>query len=626
MSCSGEPQRRPQRRTKAGRLVSSITREELEQYFHLPSEKACKELGVGLTILKRVCRKLGIPRWPYNRVPKAQQDMMPDSPSDSLTSGEDSPDSSSVPHNSGSGHQRRGGSNHPTRHRSHHHQQQQHQQGAGFSEFGWPQAPQPLEPQYAFFQLGGLPQQTQQQHLQPPLQTFGGYGGTASGSNVQVPGASLLLPAASGFRLGISSRGWDPPTQAQHFPPSQPAQPLLNRLLPNSATQGPLLDPAEFSRLLAHPAAQPLLKGPQESSDSLRTSGASARAPALQPDRAAAWAGQGPAPGGGGGSSPEVLRALSPLLRLLPPDQRASWHQWRECQAWQQPPQQQQQQHQHHALSTGGFFCGPGFGAPSAFGVPQGGAWGAAQQAQHAGQGGQQGVQPLHQQQPGQWQQQAAFKQDLEEALAKVQALLRQQAPSGAMPETPSEAEGLSRDLVEGAGAAAAGGGAAPGVVRPVPRSLPQLLQQAQQRQQQHQQEQPAVGQGFPLPPPPAAAAHAAAEPAGEHRPRCNLQRSRSSQELQSAATTYPPALQQQPRTAMPRPPGGSNVCESNASYSAAGAAPPPLGAAAPSGSAVPSGGGAAPGSLQATQAEALALLALLAGAGSGLAQAPSAC
>mgnify|MGYP001070011183 FL=1 len=28
---------------------------------------------MGLTILKRVCRKLGIPRWPYNRVPKAQQ-------------------------------------------------------------------------------------------------------------------------------------------------------------------------------------------------------------------------------------------------------------------------------------------------------------------------------------------------------------------------------------------------------------------------------------------------------------------------------------------------------------------------------------------------------------------------
>lgn len=44
--------------------------EEIEQYFHLPSEEACKQLRVGLTILKRLCRRFGIERWPYRRAGK----------------------------------------------------------------------------------------------------------------------------------------------------------------------------------------------------------------------------------------------------------------------------------------------------------------------------------------------------------------------------------------------------------------------------------------------------------------------------------------------------------------------------------------------------------------------------
>lgn len=39
----------------------------MEQYFHLPTEKACQKLGLGLTILKRICRRLGIARWPYKK-------------------------------------------------------------------------------------------------------------------------------------------------------------------------------------------------------------------------------------------------------------------------------------------------------------------------------------------------------------------------------------------------------------------------------------------------------------------------------------------------------------------------------------------------------------------------------
>lgn len=34
-------------------------------HFHLPSEDAAKAMGLGLTSLKRLCRKYGVPRWPY---------------------------------------------------------------------------------------------------------------------------------------------------------------------------------------------------------------------------------------------------------------------------------------------------------------------------------------------------------------------------------------------------------------------------------------------------------------------------------------------------------------------------------------------------------------------------------
>jgi len=50
------------------RPTAEITEEELSRYFHLPSEEACKRLGVGLTVLKRQCRKYGILRWPYRKI------------------------------------------------------------------------------------------------------------------------------------------------------------------------------------------------------------------------------------------------------------------------------------------------------------------------------------------------------------------------------------------------------------------------------------------------------------------------------------------------------------------------------------------------------------------------------
>ena len=42
--------------------------EELSAYFHMPSDQACKQLGIGLTVLKRLCRKYNIKRWPFRKM------------------------------------------------------------------------------------------------------------------------------------------------------------------------------------------------------------------------------------------------------------------------------------------------------------------------------------------------------------------------------------------------------------------------------------------------------------------------------------------------------------------------------------------------------------------------------
>lgn len=41
---------------------------DLEALFHLPIGTAAKRLGLGVTILKRACRTLGVERWPYRKV------------------------------------------------------------------------------------------------------------------------------------------------------------------------------------------------------------------------------------------------------------------------------------------------------------------------------------------------------------------------------------------------------------------------------------------------------------------------------------------------------------------------------------------------------------------------------
>jgi RWP-RK domain len=63
---AGAIEKKPARPT-ASRSVE-ITREHLASFFHMPSELACRELGIGLTVLKRQCRKYGILRWPFRKM------------------------------------------------------------------------------------------------------------------------------------------------------------------------------------------------------------------------------------------------------------------------------------------------------------------------------------------------------------------------------------------------------------------------------------------------------------------------------------------------------------------------------------------------------------------------------
>ncbi|KAK9149174.1 hypothetical protein Scep_007931 [Stephania cephalantha] len=50
-------------RERTGRLKLS----DLEAYFHLPIEVAAKKLAICPTVLKKICRKYGMPRWPHRK-------------------------------------------------------------------------------------------------------------------------------------------------------------------------------------------------------------------------------------------------------------------------------------------------------------------------------------------------------------------------------------------------------------------------------------------------------------------------------------------------------------------------------------------------------------------------------
>ena len=51
-------------RDRAGKL----TLEEVGRHFHLPIEEASRRMKLCPTVLKKICRRYGIHRWPYRKV------------------------------------------------------------------------------------------------------------------------------------------------------------------------------------------------------------------------------------------------------------------------------------------------------------------------------------------------------------------------------------------------------------------------------------------------------------------------------------------------------------------------------------------------------------------------------
>ncbi|XP_010550368.1 PREDICTED: protein RKD1-like [Tarenaya hassleriana] len=49
-----------------------LTREIISRYFYMPITQAARELNIGLTLLKKRCRELGIRRWPHRKLMSLQ--------------------------------------------------------------------------------------------------------------------------------------------------------------------------------------------------------------------------------------------------------------------------------------------------------------------------------------------------------------------------------------------------------------------------------------------------------------------------------------------------------------------------------------------------------------------------
>jgi len=69
---AGETRRRRQYLT-AGQRSTGLTAERINQCFHLPIREAAVKLNIGVTVLKRVCRRLGINRWPHRKIARIER-------------------------------------------------------------------------------------------------------------------------------------------------------------------------------------------------------------------------------------------------------------------------------------------------------------------------------------------------------------------------------------------------------------------------------------------------------------------------------------------------------------------------------------------------------------------------
>ncbi|XP_022987515.1 protein RKD1-like [Cucurbita maxima] len=52
--------------------TKTLSREAISEFFYMPITQAAKQLNVGLTLLKKRCRELGIRRWPHRKLMSLQ--------------------------------------------------------------------------------------------------------------------------------------------------------------------------------------------------------------------------------------------------------------------------------------------------------------------------------------------------------------------------------------------------------------------------------------------------------------------------------------------------------------------------------------------------------------------------
>jgi len=57
------------------RVKSDLSVEALAAYFHLPIAEASRRIGVCATVLKKMCRKLNIPRWPHRKIKSLEREV-----------------------------------------------------------------------------------------------------------------------------------------------------------------------------------------------------------------------------------------------------------------------------------------------------------------------------------------------------------------------------------------------------------------------------------------------------------------------------------------------------------------------------------------------------------------------
>ncbi|XP_010480535.1 PREDICTED: protein RKD1 [Camelina sativa] len=54
-------------------VSKTLSKETISLYFYMPITQAAKELNIGLTLLKKRCRELGIQRWPHRKLMSLQK-------------------------------------------------------------------------------------------------------------------------------------------------------------------------------------------------------------------------------------------------------------------------------------------------------------------------------------------------------------------------------------------------------------------------------------------------------------------------------------------------------------------------------------------------------------------------